>query len=71
MDHKIDTRRIDKRAAKKGRDDGPYTAKHIRVQEQNLKLSTERSTLGSSAATVSGSKAGTSGSTSGKGKKKK
>jgi len=34
MESKIDTRRMDKRSAKKDRSDGPYSAKHIRHLEQ-------------------------------------
>jgi hypothetical protein len=36
MEHKVDTRRIDKRSSKKDRNDGPYSAKHIRNQEKIL-----------------------------------
>jgi hypothetical protein len=36
MDHKVNTQRIDKRSSKKDRNDGPYSAKHIRNQEKIL-----------------------------------
>ena len=46
MEHKVDTRRIDKRSSKKDRNDGPYSAKHIRNQEKILS-SAEKATKGS------------------------
>ena len=36
MEHKVDTRRIDKRSSKKDHNNGPYSAKHIRNQEKIL-----------------------------------
>ena len=43
MDHKNpDTRRIDKRSSKKDRNDGPYSAKHIRNQEKILSFANSK-----------------------------
>ena len=42
MDHKIDTRRLDKQNSKKNREKGPYSAKHIRLIEHNIELSSLR-----------------------------
>ena len=45
MDHKVDSRRIDKRSSKKDRTDGPYSAKHVRYQNKIMELSSERSSI--------------------------
>jgi len=44
MEHKVDTHRIDKRSSKKDRNNGTYSAKHIRNQENILSYANSKRT---------------------------
>ena len=59
MEHKVDTRRIDKRSSKKDRTDGPYSAKHIRNQEKILSSAISKGSGNSAISKGSGNSAKT------------